>query len=124
MGRVRDAERAAQSAGDRRHVDLLSGLDLCVADLVDADGVDLDVVDDQPPGVARCEVDEHTGELLFFDYGTDAPFMHYGVVDRSGTLTSYVDIELPDGGGWRVTQIRGTRGPLRAMQHSSVRERE
>ncbi len=44
---------------------------------------------------AHPKVDEHTGELLFFNYGTEAPYMHYGVVDRSGTLTNYIDVELP-----------------------------
>jgi len=44
---------------------------------------------------AHSKVDEHTGELLFFNYHQHAPFMHYGVVDRSGTVTNYVEIPLP-----------------------------
>ena len=44
---------------------------------------------------AHPKVDEHTGELLFFNYSTRAPFMHYGVVNRDGVLTDYVDIPLP-----------------------------
>ncbi|MGI9615097.1 MAG: carotenoid oxygenase family protein [Acidimicrobiales bacterium] len=44
---------------------------------------------------AHTKVDEHTGELLFFNYGTEAPYMHYGVVSREGELTTYVDIPLP-----------------------------
>ncbi len=44
---------------------------------------------------AHTKVDEHTGELLFFNYGTEAPFMHYGVVNAAGELTDYVDIPLP-----------------------------
>ena len=44
---------------------------------------------------AHPKVDEHTGELLFFNYSTEAPFMHYGVVDRDGALTNYVDVPLP-----------------------------
>jgi carotenoid cleavage dioxygenase len=44
---------------------------------------------------AHPKVDEHTGELLFFNYGTAAPFMHYGVVDRDGVLSHYVDVPLP-----------------------------
>lgn len=44
---------------------------------------------------AHCKVDEHTGELLFFNYHQHAPFMHYGVVDRSGTVTNYAEIPLP-----------------------------
>ena len=44
---------------------------------------------------AHPKVDEHTGELLFFSYFTEAPFMRYGVVSRSGELTTHVDIPLP-----------------------------
>ncbi len=44
---------------------------------------------------AHPKVDEHTGELLFFNYSTCAPYMHYGVVDPTGELTTYVDIPLP-----------------------------
>ena len=44
---------------------------------------------------AHPKVDEHTGELLFFSYFTEAPYMRYGVVSRSGELTNHVDIPLP-----------------------------
>lgn len=44
---------------------------------------------------AHPKVDEHTGELLFFNYGKDAPYMHYGVVGADGALAHYVDIPLP-----------------------------
>ena len=44
---------------------------------------------------AHPKVDERTGELLFFNYGTEHPYMHYGEVDGQGRLTSYRDIELP-----------------------------
>jgi len=44
---------------------------------------------------AHPKLDEHTGELLFFNYGTDAPYMHYGVVSAEGELVTYVDIPLP-----------------------------
>jgi carotenoid cleavage dioxygenase len=44
---------------------------------------------------AHSKVDEHTGELLFFTYGTEAPYLRYGVVDRNGELTTYVDVPLP-----------------------------
>lgn len=44
---------------------------------------------------AHTKIDESTGELLFFNYGTEAPYMHYGVVDASGELTTYEPIELP-----------------------------
>jgi len=44
---------------------------------------------------AHCKTDEHTGELLFFNYHQHAPYMHYGVVSRQGEVTNYVDIPLP-----------------------------
>lgn len=44
---------------------------------------------------AHPKLDEHTGELLFFNYSVNAPFMHYGVVDRHGELVVYEDIPLP-----------------------------
>ncbi len=44
---------------------------------------------------AHAKVDEHTGELMFFDYGNDAPFMHYGVVGADGQLKHHVPITLP-----------------------------
>ncbi len=44
---------------------------------------------------AHTKVDESTGELFFFNYQTTAPFMHYGVVDRTGALTTYEPIDLP-----------------------------
>ncbi|MEY2419181.1 MAG: hypothetical protein QOG90_1861 [Actinomycetota bacterium] len=49
-----------------------------------------------PDGVsAHTTVDEHTGEMLVFNYGKDAPYMHYGVVDGTGTLAHYTPIPLP-----------------------------
>ena len=44
---------------------------------------------------AHPKLDEHTGELLFFNYSTEAPYMHYGVVSRNGELTTYIDVPLP-----------------------------
>ena len=44
---------------------------------------------------AHTKVDENTNELLFFNYETAAPFMHYGVVDANHELVHYVPIELP-----------------------------
>lgn len=44
---------------------------------------------------AHPKVDENTGELLFFNYGTDAPYMHYGVISPEGELAHYVDVPLP-----------------------------
>ena len=44
---------------------------------------------------AHTKVDEHTGELLFFNYATQPPYLHYGVVDADSRLAHYVPIDLP-----------------------------
>ena len=44
---------------------------------------------------AHPKVDDKTGELLFFNYCKQAPFMHYGVVDANNELVHYVDVPLP-----------------------------
>ena len=44
---------------------------------------------------AHPKPDDRTGELLFFNYGVEAPYLHYGVVDANNELVHYVDVELP-----------------------------
>lgn len=44
---------------------------------------------------AHPKLDERTGELLFFNYSTYAPYMHYGVVGPDNRLLHYVPIPLP-----------------------------
>ena len=44
---------------------------------------------------AHTKVDEATGELLFFNYSKHAPYMHYGVVDKTGKLVHYTPVPLP-----------------------------
>jgi carotenoid cleavage dioxygenase len=44
---------------------------------------------------AHPKLDEHTGELLFFNYSKTAPYLHYGVVGPDGRLKHYVPINLP-----------------------------
>jgi len=44
---------------------------------------------------AHPKVDDSTGELLFFNYGKQAPYLHYGVVDADNRLAHYVDVPLP-----------------------------
>jgi carotenoid cleavage dioxygenase len=39
--------------------------------------------------------DEHTGELLFFDYALTAPYMQYGVIGPDRKLRHRIDIDLP-----------------------------
>ena len=44
---------------------------------------------------AHPKIDENTGEMLFFNYSTEAPYMHYGVVSPEGELVHYIDVPLP-----------------------------
>ncbi len=44
---------------------------------------------------AHPKIDDATGEMLFFNYSTEAPYMNYGVVDANNELVHYVPIELP-----------------------------
>jgi carotenoid cleavage dioxygenase-like enzyme len=44
---------------------------------------------------AHTKVDERTGEMLVFNYGKQAPYMHYGVVSPQGELAHWVPIPLP-----------------------------
>ena len=44
---------------------------------------------------AHPKVDDRTGELLFFTYSKEAPYMRYGVVDSANELVHFTDIPLP-----------------------------
>ena len=44
---------------------------------------------------AHARVDERTGELLYFNYGMQAPYMNYGVVDASGRVVHQTPVPLP-----------------------------
>jgi carotenoid cleavage dioxygenase len=44
---------------------------------------------------AHPKVCPRTGDLLFFNYSKQAPFMHYGEVDRHNQLVHYVPVPLP-----------------------------
>ncbi|MGV9798338.1 carotenoid oxygenase family protein [Mycobacterium sp. NPDC003449] len=44
---------------------------------------------------AHPKVDARTGEMLFFNYAKQAPYLHYGVVDEDDRLVHYIDVELP-----------------------------
>lgn len=44
---------------------------------------------------AHPKVDLATGELLFFNYSKEAPYMHYGVVAANGKRSHSIPIELP-----------------------------
>jgi len=44
---------------------------------------------------AHTKVDQHTGELMFFNYSKQAPYMHYGLVSKENELVHYVPIPLP-----------------------------
>lgn len=44
---------------------------------------------------AHSKVDLHTGDLLFFDYGDEPPYMTYGVANAKGERLHEVAIDLP-----------------------------
>ncbi len=44
---------------------------------------------------AHSKVDIATGELLFFDYGDEPPYMTFGVADMYGRKLHEIDIDLP-----------------------------
>ena len=44
---------------------------------------------------AHSRPDEHTGELLFFDYSLTAPYMEYGVIGPDRQLKHKIEIPLP-----------------------------
>lgn len=44
---------------------------------------------------AHPKVDDRTGELLFFTYSKEVPYMRYGVVDADNNLVHLTDIPLP-----------------------------
>jgi len=44
---------------------------------------------------AHSRPDEHTGELLFFDYGLRPPYMTYGVVGPNRQLRHQIEVPLP-----------------------------
>jgi len=44
---------------------------------------------------AHAKVDDETGDLLFFNYSKEAPYMHYGVVNAKNKLVHYIPVPLP-----------------------------
>ena len=44
---------------------------------------------------AHSRPDQHTGELLFFDYDSQPPYMQYGVIGPDRQLKHRIDIPLP-----------------------------
>ncbi|KAA1380095.1 carotenoid oxygenase family protein [Aeromicrobium fastidiosum] len=44
---------------------------------------------------AHPKIDDATGEMLFFNYSTEAPYMNYGVVDANHELVHYTPVPLP-----------------------------
>lgn len=47
------------------------------------------------PISAHSRVDERTDEYLFFAYGNEAPYMHYGVIGKTGAVETFVPVRLP-----------------------------
>ncbi len=80
----------------------LSSFWMC-GDLYRADPFDLrplgkETLGDRLPGEgisAHPKIDENSGEMLFFNYGIEAPYMHFGVVSPEGALVQYRDVPLP-----------------------------
>lgn len=44
---------------------------------------------------AHSRPDEHTGELLFFDYALQPPYMQYGVIGPDRQLRHHIEVDLP-----------------------------
>jgi carotenoid cleavage dioxygenase-like enzyme len=44
---------------------------------------------------AHSKTDEANGDFVFFDYSRTFPYMHQGVLNAAGELTSFTPIELP-----------------------------
>jgi carotenoid cleavage dioxygenase len=44
---------------------------------------------------AHAKLDPATGELLFFSYGKEPPYLRYGVVSAEGVLAHHIDVPLP-----------------------------
>ncbi|WP_059014717.1 carotenoid oxygenase family protein [Mycobacterium sp. M26] len=44
---------------------------------------------------AHPKADPVTGELLFFSYSKEAPYLRYGAVDKDGNLMHLTDVDLP-----------------------------
>lgn len=47
---------------------------------------------------AHSRPDEHTGELMFFDYDSKPPYMRYGVIDAKRQVTNMIDVPLDQPG--------------------------
>lgn len=41
------------------------------------------------------KVDPVTGEMLFFNYGTEHPYLHFGILSAAGELVHYAAVPLP-----------------------------
>ncbi|MEO8706558.1 MAG: carotenoid oxygenase family protein [Kofleriaceae bacterium] len=49
-----------------------------------------------PRGVsAHTKLDPATGELIYFGYATEAPYLWWGIVDGNGRRTHHADVDLP-----------------------------
>jgi carotenoid cleavage dioxygenase len=80
---------------------LLAGWYFC-GDLYNIDPVTLETrgVEDfngtmKSKAMAHVKVDEVKNEMVFFDYGPEPPYMTYGVVNGTGTVKHFAEIELP-----------------------------
>jgi carotenoid cleavage dioxygenase len=44
---------------------------------------------------SHFQIDEHSGEMMFFNYGEKPPYFNYGVVNAANELVHYEPIDLP-----------------------------
>lgn len=44
---------------------------------------------------SHFQVDEHTGEMMFFNFGEKPPYFNYGVISAANELVHYEPIDLP-----------------------------
>ncbi|MEM7703119.1 MAG: carotenoid oxygenase family protein [Pseudomonadota bacterium] len=66
--------------------------------VLDAESLDTLGIEDWVPvdGIsAHPKLDHKTGDLMFFNYTGEAPFMNYGVVGKDNTVKHYIPVELP-----------------------------
>ncbi|PIC63124.1 carotenoid oxygenase [Sporosarcina sp. P13] len=68
-------------------------LDPITLDMADTDSWNATIA---PDGIcSHFKVDNATGELMFFNFSEQYPYMHYGVVGPDNELKHYIPIDLP-----------------------------
>ena len=80
---------------------LLAGWYMC-GDLYSIDPITLETIGVEDyngtftsKAMAHIKVDEHSNEMMFFDYELTEPYMAYGVVNGTGTVKHFTKVKLP-----------------------------